>query len=232
MDYSNAYKSVKDSIVNVVYQQGTSSYSTGTGVLIDDGSKILTCAHCVSTSQQNLIFDRTTQKAIPVSIVFYGNPNIDVQDIAILQASSKLGNGLPIIRSVNMEIGNEVFTVGFPYTFTSEKTLTSGNIAAFEGGLIKIDTSVNNGNSGGPLFNRNGEIIGIVNAKLGSLSEFLDSVERAQTNITISMGGIDAIKTIKQMLREMKRNLNLGIGYAVPTDTIANNIPLIKSIII
>lgn len=231
MDYSSVYKKVNDSIVNVVFQQGPKAFSTGTGVLIDDGSKILTCAHCVSMSQQNLIFDRKTQKSIPVSVFFYGDPNIASQDIAILQASSSLGCGIPIIHSANMEIGNEVFTIGFPYTFTSEKTLTSGNIAAFESGLIKIDTSVNNGNSGGPLFNVNGEIVGIINAKLGSLSEFLDSVERAQTNITISMGGIDAIKTIKQMLREMKRNLNLGIGYAVPTDTIANNIPLIKSII-
>ena len=231
MDYSSVYKKVKDSIVNVVFKQGPNAFSTATGVLIDDGSKILTCAHCVSQTQQNVVFDRKTQKAIPVSIIFYGNPNINIQDIAILQASSTLGKGLPIIHSANMEIGNEIFTIGFPYTFTSEKTLTSGNIAAFESGLIKIDTSVNNGNSGGPLFNSNGEIVGIINAKLGSLSEFLDSVEQAQTHITIRMGGIDAIKTIQQMLREMKKNLNLGIGYAVPTDTIANNIPLIKSII-
>ena len=231
MDYSSVYKKVNNSIVNVVFQQGPKSWSTGTGVLIDDGSKILTCAHCVGMTQQNFIFDRTTQKPIPVSLFFYGNPNIASQDIAILQASSVLGSGVDIKHSANMEIGNEVFTIGFPYTITSEKTLTSGNIAAFERGLIKIDTSVNNGNSGGPLFNCSGEIIGIVNAKLGSLSDFLDSVEKTQTNITISMGGIDAIETIKQMLKEMKRNLNLGIGYAVPTDTIANNIPFIKSII-
>ncbi len=113
----------------------------------------------------------------------------------------------------------------------SEKTLTSGNIAAFEHGLIKLDTSINNGNSGGPLFNVNGEIIGIINLKLGKLSNSLENVEQTQPKIKISMEGIDAIETIQQMLREMQKNINLGIGYAIPSDTIANNVPLIQSII-
>ena len=134
--------------------------------------------------------------------------------------------------SKSVEIGNEVFTVGFPYSFPSEKTLTSGNVAAFEDGWIKIDTSVNNGNSGGPLFNINGEIVGIVNAKLGTLSKFLESVEKAKPQIHMSIGNIDPVEIIQQMLREMKQNLNLGIGYAVPTDTIADITPIVKSIIV
>ena len=131
-----------------------------------------------------------------------------------------------------LEIGNEVFTVGFPYSFAGEKTLTTGHVAAFENGLIKIDTSVNNGNSGGALFNTNGEIVGIVNAKLGSLSAFLKNVEQAKPQASMSIGGIDPVQTIQQMIREMRRNLNLGIGYAVPSDTIASISPLVKTLIV
>ena len=90
---------------------------------------------------------------------------------------------------------------------------------------------MNNGNSGGPLFNRNGEVIGIVNAKLGSLSRFLDNIEKAKPQAFMQIGGIDPVQTIQQMLREMKQNLNLGIGYAIPSDTISQLSPLIKSLI-
>ena len=119
------------------------------------------------------------------------------------------------------KIGNEVFTVGFPYKFKSEKTLTVGNVAAFEDGLIKINTSVNNGNSGGPLLNMNGEIIGVVNSKLGRLSVFLESIEKQNPQAFMKIGGVDPIQVIQQMIREMQQNLNLGIGYAIPSIKVA-----------
>ena len=48
----------------------------------------------------------------------------------------------------------------------------------------------------------------------------------------MSIGGIDPVQTIQQMIREMRRNLNLGIGYAVPSDTIASISPLVKTLIV
>ena len=208
MDYSNVFKAVSPSIVNVVQLDSSNNFcSTASGVLIGDGSKLLTCFHC--------------------DIIFSDKDN----DIAILDLHTIIGIPATIVSSSSLEIGNEVFTIGFPYSFNSEKTLTTGNVAAFEYGLIKIDTSVNNGNSGGPLFNINGEVIGIVNAKLGSLSKFLESIEKANPKASMQISGIDPVKVIQQMLREMKQNLNLGIGYAIPSDTIASLSTYIKSII-
>ena len=199
-----------------------------TGVLIGDGSKVLTCSHCVNPAFTNAIYTKTANKYFAGNIIFNDTDN----DIAILDMGRVMGAAATIRSSSMLEIGNEVFTVGYPYSFAGEKTLTSGHIAAFEDNLIKIDTSVNNGNSGGALFNKNGEIIGIVNAKLGSLSQFLESVAKAKPQAFMAIDGIDPIETIQQMLKEMKRNLNLGIGYAVPTDTIASISPLIKSLIV
>lgn len=227
MDYSNVYKKVEKSIVNIIQLNGTAVVSTGTGTIIGNGTCVLTCSHCVNTTFKNGIYIKSNNNFIPGTIIF-NDPNMD---IAILQFPSSLGNGLKISPSDNMEIGNEIFTVGFPYSFPSEKTLTAGNIAAFENNLIKIDTSVNNGNSGGPLFNIHGEIVGVINTKLGRLSKFLEDIENAKPQAFIQISGIDPVKTIQEMLRQMSKDLNLGIGYAVPTSRIASATSIINDLI-
>lgn len=227
MDFSNIYKQIKDSIVNVIVVNSANTViSTGTGVLVGDGSKILTCSHCINMKEINGIYD-PFKSVIEKGIVVF---NDSVLDIAILEMSKSYGNGLVIRNSASAEIGNEIFTIGYPYIFPSERTLTAGNIAAFENGLLKIDTSVNNGNSGGPLLNCLGEVVGIVNTKLGRLSKFLESIEQAKPQASIVVGGIDPVKVMQQMIREMARNLNLGIGYAIPTNTIASHSSVIKAL--
>ena len=61
--------------------------------------------------------------------------------------------------------------------------------------------------------------------------KFLDSVEKAKPQAFVQIAEIDPVETIQQMLREMKQNLNLGIGYAIPSDTIAKLSPLVNSVI-
>lgn len=229
MDFSKLYKNVAKSVVNVVQLDADNNFcSTASGVIIDDGTKVLTCFHCVEGNFKNGILIDKSSALVQLGKISFKDKK---RDIAIIDFGQTIGAPATLKSSSTLEIGNDIFTIGFPYSLKSEKTLTTGNITAFENSLIKIDASVNNGNSGGPLFNINGEVVGIVNLKLGGLSDYLEGVEQAQTNIRIRMGGIDAIETIQQMLRDMKRNLNLGIGYAVPTDLIANISPLIKSII-
>ena len=228
MDYSNLYKKVRDSIVNVIQvDSNRKAVSTATGSIIDQGYNVLTCSHCINLSLSNAIYDKSTNSFVSGTVVF----NDEALDIAILNFKKPIGPPLKIVKSDNLEIGNEIFTVGYPYIFPSEKTLTTGNIAAFENGLIKIDSSVNNGNSGGPLFNTDGEIVGVINAKLGGLSEFLKQIENAKPQAFMQIGGIDPVQTIQEMLRQMQRNLNLGIGYAVPTSRISLASTIVKNLI-
>ncbi len=230
MDYSKVYKSVEKSVVQILqFDSNCNINDFGSGVIIDDGHKILTCAHCINQKLYNGILDPSNNSNLLYGKIAFIDTNID---IAIIDMGRKIGPPLTVKSSSVLEIGNEVFVVGFPYAINSAKTLVTGHVAAFENGLIKIDTSVNNGNSGGPLFNLNGEILGIVNAKLGSLSDFLKSVKNVKPQAFMTIGGLDPVQVIQQMLHEMQRNLNLGIGFAIPTNNIAFSSSLIASIML
>lgn len=227
MDYSRIYKAVEESIVNVViFDNSNQLVSTASGAIIDNGQKVLTCAHCCNSKLNTGIYDKVNAKAFKGTIIFDDQKN----DIAVIEFPYRIGKPLKIVKSDFLEIGNEVFTVGYPYVFGSEKTLTVGNIAAFENGMIKINTSVNNGNSGGPLFNVSGEIVGVVNAKLGSLSDFLKTVEQQRPQAYMVIDGMNPVQIIQQMIREMQQNLNLGIGYAIPSSRIASFCDFVKKI--
>ncbi len=227
MNYSKVYKTVADSVVNVIQVDVNGNIiSTGSGMIIDDGKKVLTCSHCCSTTYKTCLYEKESKKIIEGIILF----NDQIHDIAILEFPISIGKALLVGDSKCLEIGNEIFTIGFPYAFGSERTLTVGHVAAFENDLIKIDTSVNNGNSGGPLFNTRGEIVGVVNAKLGRLSAFLESIEKQKPKASMMISGVDPVQVIQQMIREMQQNLNLGIGYAIPIHQIASYTDIIKSL--
>ena len=109
--------------------------------------------------------------------------------------------------------------VGFPMGIT-EQTLMSAHIASVTNSSLRIDVSVNHGNSGGPLFNLNGHQIGVVNAKHGSLANFLTQMKTMAPVAVMSVGGFDAVSSIRTLITKMERNLNLGIGYAIPSDKV------------
>jgi S1-C subfamily serine protease len=74
-----------------------------------------------------------------------------------------------------------------------------------------IDGSINPGNSGCPLLNEEGDVIGVVSATRREQSDLLNKVKDMKAG-AISLHGIDLV-TIYQALMQ---NLQLGIGYAVP----------------
>lgn len=234
MDFSTEYNQVKDSVIRVISITGQgvnqSLIGAGSGVLIDNGTKAITCSHC--------IIDNTTTVGVlsgqnqgQIGNVIFNDANLD---IAIIEFQQSLGTGISIGDSDSVEIGNEAFVVGFP-SHTPNITALSANIAGFENGngtqLIKIDSSVNHGNSGGPLFNSEGELIGIINAKVGNLSQFLTQVQQANPQASMMIGGINPVQVIQQMIGEMKKNLNLGVGYAIPLKTIADRTNIIADLI-
>jgi S1-C subfamily serine protease len=141
----------------------------GTGVIIDSNGDILTALHVVAgASEVQLIFADGTQSAAQVGSQ---DPSTD---IAVLRASQLPAQVVPATlgNPNGMQVGDEAYVVGNPFGLYD--SMSAGVISGFNRsfqptkdspplkGLIQIDTAVNPGNSGGPLLNRNGEVIGIV----------------------------------------------------------------------
>lgn len=222
MDFSKSFKQVKESVLHILAMRDSRQIvSSCSGALVLDGSTAITCAHCIFDDIKT--FARLPGQDTLIEGELY---KIDTnKDIAIIKFPNQIGLGLKMKNSDTVEIGQEAFIAGFPLNITSITTLLA-HIAGFEQyrgfDLIRIDASINHGLSGGPLFNIYGELIGIVNAKHGSLSDFLNRIEDAQPGARISIGGIDPVKAIQQLIREMKINLNLGIGYAIPINAVGS----------
>lgn len=139
---------------------------TGTGFFISDDGYILTCYHVIHGAQTVLV--KIGKEVRNAEIV----RKSQTADLAVLKVDAKT-TGLPIGASRNVRLGERVYTIGFPLpTFQGqEHKWTEGSISSLAGfqddySAFQISAPVQPGNSGGPLVNEEGEIIGVIVAKL------------------------------------------------------------------
>lgn len=111
------------------------------------------------------------------SVAFLSGADAE-NDVALLRVGGELPQGLPIASS-EAAIGADVFTLGYPHTsiMGSNAKLSTGIINSTTGmkddpRLYQISVPVQSGNSGGPLINRRGEVVGLVTAKLSAAQVF------------------------------------------------------------
>ena len=167
------YQAIQPSLVLIEAEfegaNGEAERGLGSGVIIDDLGNILTSFHVVRDAKSIRITfaDGTRSEAIVIS----AQPEID---IAVLQAQVLPQQFIPAIlgNPGAMQVGDEAYVVGNPFGLYS--SMSAGVISGFNRtfqppksvqpieGLIQFDAAANPGNSGGPLLNRNGHVIGIV----------------------------------------------------------------------
>ncbi len=134
----------------------------GSGFIINASGTILTNAHVVADAQEVTV--KLTDKREFKAKVIGSDPQTDVAVLKIDAAD------LPTVKlgdSNSVRVGEWVMAIGSPYGF--ENTVTSGIVSATSRSLpdgtyvpfIQTDAAVNPGNSGGPLFNMKGEVVGI-----------------------------------------------------------------------
>ena len=153
----------------------TTSESAGSGVIVSDSGYILTCNHVVDGAKSIKVI-LTSGESYDASLVG-SDAN---SDLAVLKISPKESEKFHSVRqgcSADLVVGEYVVAIGNPLG-TLSGSVTSGIISATERTiemsdgsemtLLQTDTAINSGNSGGGLFNLQGELIGIVNAKYAS----------------------------------------------------------------
>ena len=165
------------STVNIFGQRTTTPAVSGSGFVISADGYIATNCHVIEYAvlygeqygyQVTVIMEDGS--SYPAEIVGYDKDN----DIAVLKIEATGLNAVAFGSSENVLVGDRVYTVGNPLG-ELEYTMTSGIVSALDReitteesiavNMFQIDAAVNPGNSGGPVYNANGEVIGIVTAK-------------------------------------------------------------------
>ncbi len=178
---ADAVEKVYDSVVVVTTYKDKEQYASGTGFIYKkDNNKyyILTNYHVIDKSNKVTV-TLTNEEIIETSVVGYN----EYADIAVLSFESN--NDYPLAQigtSSKLRVGDTTFAVGAPldnaYSWTVTRGILSGKDRMIEVSLnnsvsndyvmkvLQTDTAINSGNSGGPLCNSNGEVIGITSLKL------------------------------------------------------------------
>jgi S1-C subfamily serine protease len=168
---ATVYQTIQPSLVYITAQRaGAASEEamTGAGVIVDASGEVLTALHVVAGAQDlQLVFADGTKSTAQIVTE---QPE---SDIAVLASDSRPRVIVPAVLGGGVQIGDDVFAVGHPLGLVDSLTagVVSGlgrTIPVADGpalkGLIQFDAAVNPGNSGGPLLNRAGQVVGIVTA--------------------------------------------------------------------
>ncbi len=170
---AQVYQTIQPSLVLIQAERdgedGRVEKSLGSGVIIDEYGDILTSLHVVDdTNNLTISFADGTEAG---GFILSSTPE---NDIAIVRAFNLPENFAPATlgNPGSMRVGDEVYVVGNPFGLYG--SMSAGVISGFDrhfqvpnggpllNGLIQFDAAANPGNSGGPLLNRDGFVIGVV----------------------------------------------------------------------
>lgn len=168
--------SLESTRANIFGQQSASAVA-GTGFIITPDGYIMTNYHVIESAQKSehkiqvLFKDKSSFEA---KIVGFDEDN----DVAVLKIDASDLSPISIGNSDDIAVGDSVFAIGNPLG-ELDFSMTSGRVSALDRSItierngtainmFQFDAAINSGNSGGPVYNESGEVIGIATAKVGS----------------------------------------------------------------
>jgi putative serine protease PepD len=181
---------------------------SGTGIVLNNEGLILTNNHVISEGTSITVSPGKSTNLTRAATVVGTDPNSDLALIKINPSGLGL-RPLKLVSSNSVQVGDPVYALGNPYGLT--ETLTKGIVSALEReisapdgaaikNVIQTDAPLNPGNSGGPLLNAEGDVIG-VNSQIAS----------------------DAART------EGSQPGSTGVGFAISSNTVAEVVKTIES---
>ena len=185
------YDQCSKSIVAIKgYQDGVDGYYWGSGIILSKDGLILTNTHVIENCDTTRVtlYDNSSYAATLVGAD-------STSDIAVLKIDVSGLTPASFGDSAELAIGDKVAAIGNPLGETFRMTLTDGIISAIDRGisynghsmtLLQTNTAINEGNSGGALFNMYGQVIGVTNMKMMSSYSSIEGIGFAIPSSTIA----------------------------------------------
>ena len=174
--------------------------AVGTGVVVTTDGEIITNAHVVegATKIRVRLAGETEPRTARLLAADEGN------DLALLRIEATELSRATFADPTSVHLGDDVVAIGFALALDGEPSVTSGIVSATErtiitpggnalDGLIQTDAAISSGNSGGPLVNAAGEVIGI------NTAVFRNDDTTAATNIGLAISVSEALPVIEQL---------------------------------
>ena len=224
IDVASVAANVGPSVVTVSATVGDGNFvgeAVGTGVVISADGEILTNAHVVAGAQDVRVRFSGNTEPTPANVVAADPDN----DLALLRVD--VGAELPaapLADPASIRIGDPVIAIGFALDLDGAPTVTAGIVSAVDrtlsvspavalDGLIQTDAAISSGNSGGPLVNAAGQVIGINTAVAES------DVEVAATNVGFAIGVGEVLDVLEDLRSGEQREPGLlGVNLADRND--------------
>ena len=198
-----------------------------TGFLIDGKGYIVTNAHVVN--RLKTIYVENNKGEYFIAQAIYKDQNTDLAILKITDTAFKAVYNLPYsINKNNSNLGEQIFTMGYPRNeivygegYVSAKSGNDGDSTAYQ-----VSVSVNPGNSGGPVLNKRGEIIGIITsknstadgvvyaAKSKNIYKLLDALKESGDTLTIKLPSNTGLKGLdrEQQVKKMEEFVFMVVG--------------------
>jgi putative serine protease PepD len=227
LDVAGVLQKVQHGVVAIDVKGSSNGFQSfeaaGTGMIIDSAGLILTNSHVV-------------EGANTIQVTLYDGRQLDADlvgrssshDVALIKARN--ASGLDPVKfgsSGSLQVGDDVVAVGNALNLGSTPTVTTGIVSALDrdisadngeslSDLIQTDAAINHGNSGGPLVNASGEVIGINTA-----------VAAEGQNIGFAIS-IDSVQPLIEQLRNGGGEFKAGAFLGVRTSNLDDVVPQVK----
>jgi hypothetical protein len=206
-DVVNETKAPKDAVLK----------SGGSSFLIDGAGYLVTNSHVINGASTLVVVNKGREY---IARNVYNDVNNDIAILKIEDHDWKPISNLPYsIRKTSVDLGEEIFTLGYP---RNEVVYNRGYMSASSGYnddtlSIQIAISANPGNSGGPLLDRNGDVIGILStrdkqanevvfaSKAININKAIEELKKDSSNLTVklpnssNLKGVDRVQQIKKI---------------------------------
>lgn len=167
---------IKDAGTSIFLKDSTVSLGLGTGLIVSENGYILTNWHVAGEKYNTCYITLESSKEYKGTVVW---ADADL-DLAIVKIEANGLNFLEFADSDELKLGQKVYAIGNPVGLEFQRTVTSGIISglnrtvkieeennlSYMEDLIQTDASINSGNSGGPLVNEEGKVVGINSIKI------------------------------------------------------------------